>query len=512
MALASVLSWPTWVAAIEQQAAESATAAPSHPSSPTRVAVIGGGVGGGFAAYFLWQASQLAEWDVEIDVYDCGALGGRAQAVEYDGHTLEMGASMVYGGNRYISEHLDKLGLEAVEPSPGATFAVFDGNRVVFETSPWWLATLVKMVVRYQWPLLRFAWWPLRMFGHFKGIYALQDSGTAYNTPEEMLRAVGLYEWTQRSFSDVLQDKVGTSPAAQLLQEELIGCVNCVNYNQRNSQLNGLVGLVSTLPAVDTRTFAIKGGNGQLAQRLLGHARARVFENTTVDTVMRSALGPYTLRVAKHGDDASARGPYDAVIIAAPLSLSGLQIAGEFEPPLPHVPAVKYVTTVTSWVAGQLNPAYFNLSAPPQGAVFASDSAQLPFTSIAPKVSYPDFTKLYKLFSSEPLSDATLAALFHNHTRVAQRSWAAYPRYSPPEAFAPFRLAEGLYYNNAIESAASAMEMSAIAGRNSALLVAKFIEAQTKCRQAQAVDQGVDSSADAAAVSQPQHGDVAAAA
>ena len=32
-----------------------------------------------------------------------------------------------------------------------------------------------------------------------------QDAGTAYETPEELLRAVGLYEWTQATFADALK-------------------------------------------------------------------------------------------------------------------------------------------------------------------------------------------------------------------------------------------------------------------------------------------------------------------
>jgi hypothetical protein len=47
--------------------------------------------------------------------------------------------------------------------------------------------------------------------------------------------------------------------------------------------------------------------------------------------------------------------------------------------------------------------------------------------------------------------------------------WSAYPKYDPPEQLTPFQLAPGLYYANAIETGASAIEMSAIAGRNAAL-------------------------------------------
>ena len=59
--------------------------------------------------------------------------------------------------------------------------------------------------------------------------------------------------------------------------------------------------------------------------------------------------------------------------------------------------------------------------------------------------------------------------------QIAEKKWNAYPKFSPPERFAPFKLAPGVFYNNALENAASAMEMSAIAAHNSALLVKQHL-------------------------------------
>lgn len=139
--------------------------------------------------------------------------------------------------------------------------------------------------------------------------------------------------------------------------------------------------------------------------------------------------------------------PYDAVIIATPLSLSGIAIQGQLGPSgtlnipstdkadpqgMPGIPGQRealltadaadmddthgsddgvqgrlraaaaspvpeqeYQTTVTTWVKGQIDPSFFGTPTPPPGAVFATDSADLPFTSIAPKVSYPDFFKVW---------------------------------------------------------------------------------------------------------------------
>lgn len=63
----------------------------------------------------------------------------------------------------------------------------------------------------------------------------------------------------------------------------------------------------------------------------------------------------------------------------------------------------------------------------------------------------------------------------------ACRNWLAYPQFDPPERFQPFRLAEGLYLNNAWENAASAMEMSAVAAKNCALLIAQHLRKPAAC-------------------------------
>ena len=62
------------------------------------------------------------------------------------------------------------------------------------------------------------------------------------------------------------------------------------------------------------------------------------------------------------------------------------------------------------------------------------------------------------------------------------RDWEAYPHFSPPERFQPFKLAPGLYLNNAWENAASAMEMSAVAAKNCALLIARHLRESSACQ------------------------------
>jgi hypothetical protein len=86
---------------------------------------------------------------------------------------------------------------------------------------------------------------------------------------------------------------------------------------------------------------------------------------------------------------------------------------------------------------------------------------------------------LYKVFSSEPLTLSTLSDLFSaDASVVATKKWYAYPEFSPPEDVSiPFRLKENhaVFNSSILEHSVAAMEVSAISGRNVALLVHKDI-------------------------------------
>ena len=71
---------------------------------------------------------------------------------------------------------------------------------------------------------------------------------------------------------------------------------------------------------------------------------------------------------------------------------------------------------------------------------------------------------VWKVFSQQPLSEEEMNQIFKEKTQVVTCDWLAYPHYSPNQTktFTNFKLEENLYHINAIEWAASAMEMSVI--------------------------------------------------
>lgn len=173
---------------------------------------------------------------------------------------------------------------------------------------------------------------------------------------------------------------------------------------------------------------------------------------------------------------------YDIVIIAAPLGRKMANITfRNFDPPIPEFPN-PYHQTVTTLVHGRLNSSFFGYQDPQAfhlGAIFTTDNPKLFINSVGVESPVEDAgaggklplqSAIWKVFSNEVLTKEQLNLLFSSYDSVKVKPWLAYPQYSPPEKCPPIVLHEHLYYLNGLERAASAMEMSAIAARNAALL------------------------------------------
>ena len=77
------------------------------PLGPARVAVIGAGVGGCCAAYFLREKGGEA---VEVDVFERGVVGGRTTTFTFQGHAYETGASIIHTSNKYLVDLSQEFG------------------------------------------------------------------------------------------------------------------------------------------------------------------------------------------------------------------------------------------------------------------------------------------------------------------------------------------------------------------------------------------------------------------
>lgn len=187
------------------------------------------------------------------------------------------------------------------------------------------------------------------------------------------------------------------------------------------------------------------------------------------------------------GEFGAAHSLYDIVIIATPLhqGLSDISFFG-FSSPIPsHYPG-RYHQTVSTLVLGTLNVSYFDPFRTPGDFyvtdIFTTDQEDVGIVSVSAvnPVHIPrgnsrtpaSQSKVWKVFSNEPLSEKQLRIMFVSWEHVVERSWLAYPSYrAPGRRVPPFILHHNLFYINSFEWAASSIEMSTISARNVALLV-----------------------------------------
>lgn len=172
---------------------------------------------------------------------------------------------------------------------------------------------------------------------------------------------------------------------------------------------------------------------------------------------------------------------YDIIMVATPLSqkISNISFLN-FDPPIEEFHQY-YQHIVTTFIKGKLNSTAFSSRALDKfnlRTVLITGSSDLFINSIrivsSVKDNDPqpstDGAYVWKTFSQKTLTKEQILKLFLSHEYTVKQQWLAYPYYKPPEKSPPIILHDRLYYLNGIERAASAMEMSAIAAHNAALL------------------------------------------
>ena len=239
--------------------------------------------------------------------------------------------------------------------------------------------------------------------------------------------------------------------------------------------------------------WSVKNGNHQVPEILIKSACANLNLNTCIKSVTKTlnldGRPVFTLQTDSSLDSRveDCEKTYDAVIVAVPLDVPSCYINFDSCQKWPQQKQLgKYQQTITTLVQGDIRMEYFNSpsGAGELSAILTTEDSKMFFSSIG-SVRDIEGNKTnpttYKIFSREHPSEKDIHALFeidssNTDSLVKSVAWLAYPKYEPPEQFLPFHIEDGVFYVNAMERAASDMEMCALAGRNVALLTAQYIE------------------------------------
>lgn len=245
---------------------------------------------------------------------------------------------------------------------------------------------------------------------------------------------------------------------------------------------------MSLAGAQSSKLWAVKGGNFQACKYALEAANANVRLNAKVTAVSKHETEANKVKYSLTTNGIDSDNVYDVVVVAVPLEVKSTQVECKACEDWPtKMDMGRYQRTVATFVAGRLNPAEFGLSSEKEipADIFTSESPKLAFSSIGEQKNVEGKTvenvgrHVYKIFSRDSLTEEQLNKLFVERTKAKVVDWLAYPHYTPPERLGSFRLDDGVFYVNAIERVASAMEMGAIGGRNAALLTARYLTGGT---------------------------------
>lgn len=346
-----------------------------------------------------------------------------------------------------------------------------------------------------------------RLKGDFSRIYDFQANGTHFDSSADMWHAMGLQNLTTMPLADFLSSAY-TKWDIHLINkpyiDEIAAVLSRTNYNQPPSTITALAGLVAMASG---DAFQIANGTRQIPSGLLKLSQATVHTRTRVvgvrpakeamlgwkkklQRMVASSKGEeddkcsHKWRVDTAGS--ATKSPpnsqaFDAVVIAAPMETAGLRVEAA---PKAWPPPQPYKTVYSTFIRGELNPAYFKVRSGAEIPDFVGtvEGSSAPFRSLNRIEEDPAGPQpLFKTFSGEDVRERVLKEVFKPGAEiVAERKWAAYPRFQAPETLGPFRVNCGLYYANAIEAGASCIEISAIAGLNAARLVQRDLHIESE--------------------------------
>ena len=398
------------------------------------------------------------------------------------------------------------LSLQLGKESPTTPFGVFDGRTFVVRTGYCGFFNSITLLWRYGFSLLRLSRTIDSTLKEFCTIYDLQESGASFRTVPEMLQAMGGNKFVTMTQVTAEEHFVNNLRLSKKLVDEMICAALKVNYGQDN-RVDAFTAMVALAGMQDGSLWRVQNGNKLIPEHALDASKA-VYHTANVFSVTRKEVNgklSYTVEATdlkpSEKDSSVESSDYDVVILTSPLNLSKIQFS-DF-PNFIYTKAARtpYHRTVATFIKGQVNPDMFGFQDYPSnfpldiltkdmqnpevdfnsiGSLIPSD---IPNTEVAqyckPLTSNP--TRAWKVFSNAPLTSEDKNKLFREISDEKEMDWmAAYPEYNPPEEYPPFVLDDGMFYINAIEKAASAMEMSAIGAKNVSLLAKEYILTSNK--------------------------------
>ncbi|KAL5330516.1 hypothetical protein ACEPPN_000033 [Leptodophora sp. 'Broadleaf-Isolate-01'] len=332
-------------------------------STRKRVAVIGAGLAGATAAYYLRDSIREFE-DIDITIFESSQqIGGRFKSVKYRGRTIEIGAPATSTHDWCFLRAMRDVGLAPKEPDwewkfhRKRTVGVWNGEGFVNtgphepQCSTWWeLMRMVWRDGRTVW-LLRKVSPPVWMeIGKMMWKYGL--------SPWKFHRVVSLdlkawdnfgadlYPWQRHTFVSLTSELEKAGLPGQALGsagsyfrslnlstaflDEVIEPYARARFGQNLDDVRGIAAEIAYREFF-SRGMAVSDGNARLVDRLITLSKADLNLNSRIKEIRNGHSKRYNLVAEPSSPETTVVEQweeFDAVVIATPLQLSGIVFGG----------------------------------------------------------------------------------------------------------------------------------------------------------------------------------------
>jgi len=276
-----------------------------------------------------------------------------------------------------------------------------------------------------------------------------------------------------------LKDKLAQLDLSKDVIEELVTVATRFNYGQMPDTVHAFVGAVGLI-GFDKKLWAVEGGNYKVAECALEMSGARLVRAEVSEVRKSDYEDGFVVNYSRENSSEMMTEEFDVVILAAPLTADKTSMILPFNQVFPG----KYHTTLATVVRGNLVPdgiGYIDDNSTTPNNFYLSTTYPMWSVEKLTPVDYDptqdqNLPPVYKLFSSRQLKDAELSSMFSDIESVSVTNWLAYPSYTVSDDLTNFQVSPGMFYTSRIEWAASAMEMSVIAAKNIANMVAEYLD------------------------------------
>ena len=473
--------------------------AASSPSSTPRVAVVGCGVGGSAASFYLQDLFKNNSLPAaSITAFEAtGRIGGRLKHISFGKQqaTIEVGGAAWTSSNQFVKELARRvMNISKINDTNLTKLDALLNKKVGVWRGKNGFAQIVEEIALQADSVLKVLEIEEKFLNNTAENYLAAKAAPPFKTVVEFIKYGNIKQFTNETILNYLTSE-GVS---KTIIEDVLVPINRAIYNQNsNSSAFSLFGSLTALRNHES----VPSGNSNLVKELFQAAQATIRLSEKVVSIEKRKIGEkmeksiYVIETSKgHSEE------FDVVMIAAPLEITNISFKGfnedenydRIKNTFDIVNRQYYPWYVTVVEAENINVNQFHQKSKvilPHILLTNANGTTIntPWVCIQPVGKHgkngTDTKNVYMVYSDQPIihNRTVLQSIFiqPNTNTIYEQYWPytfahLYPT-SKLKMLQPIELSSGLYNLNALESLASAMEISAISAHNGARLAYDYL-------------------------------------